>query len=369
MTVADSPVQPIAEGRLEKKRVLWVDYAKGLSIFLVVLYHVWNGLEMRPHQIPDQPQLYRTLNDILQTMRMPLFFFVAGLFVISGTRKSSVPFLQEKAKALIWPYLIWTAVYVLILSLGGMQTGDGRDLSLTALPYYWLVRPIAQYWFLYVLFLSLVLFYVLARLNVPRWGMVLLGLGLCLIRLNVDFRIFDMQVAGRLWGPAYWGPLFQTMSYFVFLALGAWLSPALVHRLDAARSGLLVGVMTFSWAVVVGAVVLCGQRWNSTLILGAWILPVGMLWCLVSIAGGVCLAALLTRLPGTGLLRVFGQYSLYIFVMHVIFLAVVRTLLLKADVTDYHMHLVSGMLAGVGGPLLTALAVERRGGRWLFSLR
>ena len=49
-----------------QKRELWIDYAKFISIFLVVLFHT-------------NPHLDGYIFDFLKLLRMPAFFLIAGL--------------------------------------------------------------------------------------------------------------------------------------------------------------------------------------------------------------------------------------------------------------------------------------------------
>jgi uncharacterized membrane protein YcfT len=57
-------------GRIKKKRFLYVDSLKGLCIILVVVYHC------RLTVINDN------INQMLLHIRVPMFFFLSGLFFI-----------------------------------------------------------------------------------------------------------------------------------------------------------------------------------------------------------------------------------------------------------------------------------------------
>ncbi|GIW76405.1 MAG: hypothetical protein KatS3mg104_1468 [Phycisphaerae bacterium] len=70
-----------------------------------------------------------------------------------------------------------------------------------------------------------------------------------------------------------------------------------------------------------------------------------------------------------GLVRQMGKYSLYIFVMHVICSAGVRTILLRMGVKDFALHLGLGLLTGVLIPVGLAVVVRKIGWTWLFTLR
>ena len=57
-------------------RVAWVDAGKGLAISLVVLFHSARWLD----GLPSDTVVWQTVNDVLATLRLPLFFTLSGLF-------------------------------------------------------------------------------------------------------------------------------------------------------------------------------------------------------------------------------------------------------------------------------------------------
>ncbi|MBP1617326.1 MAG: putative acyltransferase [Bacteroidetes bacterium] len=92
----------MTEIRVKKERVTWIDFAKVISITLVVLGHV---------PIPiDSP-----LIEAFRSFRMPLFFFLAGCLAKDRSIKEQT---QNIAKTLLIPYiLLYIICYVLWLPL------------------------------------------------------------------------------------------------------------------------------------------------------------------------------------------------------------------------------------------------------------
>jgi len=98
-----------------KPHIDWIDTAKGICITLVVLNHVilYCGLK-------DQvPTVYY---NFLSAFRMPLYFFLSGLFF--RTYGGLIPFLRKKTNKLLIPYLFFfllfsVAVPWAIYALGG----------------------------------------------------------------------------------------------------------------------------------------------------------------------------------------------------------------------------------------------------------
>lgn len=149
---------------IERKRVLWADYAKFIAIYLVVLGHA----DLSPGNF----------RNFIYLFHLPLFFIISGYFD-NSLRYSFKENLFRNLKLLIIPYLCfnvinipisWTSIYLhpelypgidsmkgLILSpLYGMFLGDDRVTSCSYL-------PCGPLWFLVALFVIKNCFYFLSR--------------------------------------------------------------------------------------------------------------------------------------------------------------------------------------------------------------
>jgi uncharacterized membrane protein YcfT len=355
-----------------KPRVLWVDYAKGLSIFFVVVYHVWNGIMTRSAHIPSPEQIYDPINRAFEMMRMPLFFFVSGLFIGRSVQKPAGQFVTDKLGAVVWPYLIWSCVHIGLTILLARLTGDTPETTLRDLPYALAFSPVAQFWFLYVLFLAMMMYLVLVKLRFATWAILLVGVGLLLVKLNIDLRPMSIAIDRHHVGLAYWGPLFQLMNFFIYMTLGAMLAPVLLKRLDSVPARWLSTIAIGATAILTLAILLIDREWvmrdASAVLLGIrW--PVGIGYALLSVAGALAIATLMSRTNAFGWVRFMGQYSLYIFVMHVLLAAGMRTILLKMGVDDFVIHMVAGLSVGIIVPVLIGKLCRRFGTTWAFTLR
>ncbi|HEY0010235.1 MAG TPA: acyltransferase, partial [Tepidisphaeraceae bacterium] len=342
---------PTPPSSIDKPRVIWVDYAKGLSILLVVLYHVLNGLAKRRADVPVPAAWDELINPMLEMVRMPLFFFVSGLFVARSAQKDARTYITDKLGAITWPYLIWSIIQAVLLIVLAKVSRGKPDVTLAELPYALAFAPVFQFWFLYVLFMALMLYFALVKLRFRPWMILTVAVGLLLIKLNVDLRPLGFETDRYRIGLAYWGPLLQLFNFFIYMALGSVLGGFLLKRTDRLPIGLLAGVAVVGTALVVWAVAGLNLRRDSTADLGL-LVPLGLFFALASVAAGLAVATLLSRSGVTGFVRTAGQFSLYIFVLHVIFAAGVRTVLLKAGVKDLTIHIVAGTIAGVLLPIL-----------------
>lgn len=139
-SIQDMP--PLAK---QGQRALWVDVAKGISISLVVYWHF----------VDDRTPI----NEALIFIRMPLFFFVAGLFARSAFTGSGGLIVSNKLINFIWIFLVWSAFTLIFtqpprdLALAGYLSERAWELARI------FVDPPPTLWFIYALFCAFVLVY------------------------------------------------------------------------------------------------------------------------------------------------------------------------------------------------------------------
>ena len=89
------------------ERVMWVDIAKGLSVFLIVFAHVLTWVE---GLTGDSEPLHGFVT-MLTPVRIPMFFFASGLFavgVLTGPRERMV----QRVADLFKVFVLWSAIII-----------------------------------------------------------------------------------------------------------------------------------------------------------------------------------------------------------------------------------------------------------------
>lgn len=123
----------------------WVDFAKGLCMVLVVLFH--SALFMETQVNGDMVGFWWPVSEALSPIRMPLFFFISGLLSVSALGKS-LGQSRQRTLGLYYVYLIWTFLFLmrlwLPLSRNGAAAPSAGDLVLS------LLLP-TSFWYLYAL--------------------------------------------------------------------------------------------------------------------------------------------------------------------------------------------------------------------------
>ncbi|MET4059043.1 putative membrane protein YcfT [Arthrobacter sp. UYP6] len=143
-------------GVAKKPRYAWVDFAKGLCMVLVVLYHLSLWVET---EVESGPWLWWIVSDALNPLRMPLFFFISGYLSISSLRH---PLDQTRSRTvgLYFVYILWTGMFLLRRWLPFLSTDTPPELHQLGLS---LILP-TSFWYLYALPLFFLVTKILLRL-------------------------------------------------------------------------------------------------------------------------------------------------------------------------------------------------------------
>lgn len=140
-----------------KKRIDWIDTAKGICILLVVLQHVSNRMDAD----------YPFKQDFL-TFRMPLYFILSGLFF--KTYEGFWGFTKRKTNKLLIPYIFFFSfggviIPVLLYHAFGISLSSYDGYGFEAFKYifseHWICNP--SIWFLVCLFEVSILFYLIIK--------------------------------------------------------------------------------------------------------------------------------------------------------------------------------------------------------------
>ena len=149
-----------------KRRIEWVDAAKGIGILMVMFGHNWL----------DNRYCYW-----FYSFHMPLFFLLAG--VTFSDRRTPVDFVWHKAKCLLVPYLFFMVCNLAFRSVLSYSHGDDYDIVSDFLGFV-LQQRYNYLWFLTTLFLSEILVYILSRCGFLKEKKVCTGGVLVLVVLH-----------------------------------------------------------------------------------------------------------------------------------------------------------------------------------------
>lgn len=328
---------------LEKSRMPWVDYLRGIAIVLVVYRHVLIGIERTGRSIPV---LLEQANMMFFSFRMPLFFILSGLFISSSIAKRTIKkLIAIKFENLLYPYLIWAFLQTTLQIVLSNYTNAERTVEDYTYIFYQ-PRGLDQFWYLPALFNTTVIYILVkTKLHFQNWMQLLLGVALY-----------------------FAGPYFQDVSmisdwmeFYIFFAIGDSLS-GIFFKQRAQR--FLNSSLTLLLIIPIFALTQYYYVKQFDAITQVEFLTISLIGCVSMFV----FAFRLQRLNILSFLRVLGFHSLYIYVMHVIVSAFARLVLTKVmGITDPAILLFSGIATGVIIPVMLYNLIIKKNLWFLFT--
>lgn len=333
MSSPDHPA-PAAKARLQ-----WVDAGRGIAITLVALFHATNWLLGAGADV----HAWDEANVVMSSLRMPLFFTLAGLFAGKWVRGAWGPLWRHKLRLYLWVFLLWGAIGSLTYFMGVRMRGAGSVTSSVVEPYLLsLVMPRLELWFIW----ALALFFVVAKLTsrVPPW-----------LQLSVAGVLSAVALSGWVTASPGWN---GSVKYYAFFLTGLYGREVVIRYGSTNRRALLAGAFAL-WAVVAVGL------WALDLreVLGLYFLN-----CVVGVAGGIALSR---ALAGWSALRSLGSRTLPVYLAHTPIIIVVSVVLSLTPVVDLAVVSVVGPPLLAVGAVAAALLLERGavrvGAGWLYT--
>lgn len=226
-------------GEEGKQRVAWVDYAKGLCIFFVVMLHTTKAVE---HDAGGPGWMHHVV-DFARPFRMPDFFMISGLFLARTINRPWRTYLDKKVVHFAYFFLMWV---VIENTFKVRSMGQLRALPLEILET-WVQPHGSPLWFIYML----PVFYVLTRLvNAIPWPVVwIVAAGLQIAEIDTGILVLDQGAERFVYfysGYVFAPQIFKTAEWFMdhpgwgVLGLLVWagINGALVHQGVAADPGI-----------------------------------------------------------------------------------------------------------------------------------
>lgn len=278
------------------------------------------------------PALAYPIEQFIWSFHVPIFFFCSGyVFKINGgwSRSSSrFAFIMHKLLNLGVPYLVFSSVYILVNSL---IPGTNSKFAVSDILKLW-NTPIAQYWYLYALFMLFLLFAVLAKR--------LTNIQITILLICVRYLCMMFSVTIPLIGLA--------ISNSISFGLGASLRN--IKILENRKA--LAGGVGIAHICLFAVAFMCD--WFDYPIVGDSFRVFGII-ASVMIISCICKIGVFKSV-----LLFINKYSFPIFLLHTIFTAGIRIVLKKVGIDSYFVHLVCGMVIGMGAPVM----VYNIGSKW-----
>jgi fucose 4-O-acetylase-like acetyltransferase len=295
------------------ERQQWIDVARGIGIFLVVLGHVNRGLVVAG--IVPETNLFLATDHAIYAFHMPLFFLLAGLTIRLQMHKPT-QVVVWRLLLIVYAYILWSTVQLILQVNFSHQVNHPASLPDIERSLY---QPIGQFWFLYALMICHLIFMLMRG----RTSLVIAALIIFTPVQFVDLGI--ISIAAR---------------YFVFYAAGTMFAQQMLSWRPSLT--LLAAFIAF---FTIGATL----NWVRDVDYSS--LEALPLACF-GIAAVLIASKLIVGLPAT-VLAVMGRLSLPIFLAHVIAGSGVRAAMVALGVPHIAaLYIACGVIAGIGLPML-----------------
>ncbi len=318
---------------LEKSRLHWVDYLKGIAILLVVYRHSLLGIQSSGIYAPAYLE---NANLVFFSFRMPLFFMLSGIFASLSLRKRSVKqYIESKFETLLYPYFIWVIIQITLQIILSKFTNSNRGLIDYTYIFYQ-PRNLDQFWYLPALFNAAVIYTLIKKYITKKWWALLT------IALGFYFLSPYMQSISII---SDW------MEFIVFFALGDTISQLFFHekvqKFFKNPFTLLAAIPFFALAQTFYLV--NHMYYQTTELMRAEFLIIALVGCFTMLA----FSFMLQRWNAASWLRILGYHSLNIYVMHVMIAAFVRIFLTHvAGIHNPFIILISCIIIGAILPVI-----------------
>ncbi len=329
-------------------RIPWVDYAKGLSIIMVLTLHVSLGVQ----KAMGDCTWFAHFVEWARPFRIPAFFLLSGLFLARRVNWPWREFLDRRVVHFAWFYVLWLTISFIFKGAAfANQYGVDGTLKLYALSF---IDPFGTLWFIYLL----AVFAVAVKLlkDVPAWIVWPAAALLEALPIHTGWMLPD-EFAAR----------------FVYFYTG-YLAAPYVFRFAEGLTRLSLPVLFTTlllWALAEAALVFAnvpGLAPLQLVKLPGISLALGLIGSLAVVAAGVFAWRLSARIAVLDWLRLIGTRTLSIYVSFFLFMATARILLVKmAPGLGPDIISLLVLAAAVVGPLLLHALVRGTPLSWLYE--
>lgn len=308
------------------KREIWVDNIKIIACIFVALGHFFQS--MRESGIMADNYLYGWFNATIYMFHVPLFFICSGYLyqrytVIDGI-SSWVKNVLRKLISLGVPYFIFSfATWILKSVFSGSVNTEAVELTEGLF-----IEPMSPYWYLYALFF---VFVITPTARSRYIAVAELMIALVLKMMYIECTAPGIKMISYIMNYGVWFVAGMNMAIFD-------IPDIMSRKVQKILGGSLITVFVI---LSVPAYLANKDGWIS-FALGS-IACIGIVEIMIGMFKDKCQSKLLETV---------ARYTMSVFLMHTIFAAGIRVVLMKFDIDSLAIHTVFGLTASFIGPII-----------------
>ena len=321
----------MSETTAVRTREKWVDDVKVIACILVVLGHFFQS--MTKANILPASNLYKWFNTTIYYFHVPLFFICSGYLYQKYSKVNSVSSwcknVAKKAFALGVPYATFTTATWVLKKIFSSSVND----QIGGLGDTLLLHPTAPYWYLYALFFIVLVTPTFSSVKAAAVGLIAALVAKALI-LTGGYSIYAVStvLANEIW-----------------FVLGMSICAFNVQLKGRKVQGTILGLLFIILSIVVYTAEISGSVISFAM---------GLLAC----AAVILVVADLEDKFGRGM-DFLAKYTMPIFLMHTLFAASLRSILMKVGIENTVVHVVLGLEISFAGPIIAAWIMKKT--KWL----
>ncbi len=316
----------------DKKRIVWIDYLKVFACILVVIGHLIQSLQKS--SIDNYDNITSFINWFIYLFHMPLFFAVSGYLYEMNKKQFSWKqyknFVIKKIINLGVPYIVFYLLYVIIniIFASSVNTPKGIEEIIGIIN-----NPMPPYWFLYAL-LSIFIFIPLLektlKENKKIIFIVLIALKIISIFINTKIYLIDSFLKNA-----------------IFFYLGCIINNTKVTlTFENIKSRLKNIVLALMYVLV--AIIYYIYYNTISYYIGA------LINIAFAILGTLICIHIFIYVKNCNIFDYIKEYTFQIYLLHTIFAAGFRIILLKVGINNYWIHFIIGFFASIEIPIIIA---------------
>ena len=315
-----------------RTREKWVDDVKVIACILVVLGHFFQS--MTKANILPENDLYQWFNTTIYYFHVPLFFICSGYLYQKYSKVNSVSSwcknVAKKVLALGVPYATFTTATWVLKKMFSSSVND----QIGGLGDTLLLHPTAPYWYLYALFFIFLVTPTFSSVKAAAVGSVVAIVAKGLILTGGGYSVYAVSTV---------------LSNEIWFVLGMSICAFNVQLKGKRVQGTICGLLFMILSVVVYMVENHSKMASFAL---------GLLACIAVIL----LVVDSEEKFGRGM-DFLAKYTMPIFLMHTLFAAPLRSVLMKVGIENAVIHVVVGLGISFIGPIIAAWIMKKT--RWL----
>ena len=278
--------------------------------------------------------LYKWFNTTIYYFHVPLFFICSGYLYQKYSKVNDFTSwkknVTKKALALGVPYVTFTTATWVLKTVFSDSVNKQADSLLGTL----VLNPSAPYWYLYALFFIFLITPTFTSLKVTVAGLLVATAAKWLVLTGGGTGLYAVSTI---------------LTNEILFVLGMSICAFNVELRGKKLQGIIIGLLFFGLSIAVYMTDV--QNLAVSFVLG-----------LIACATVILLAVDFEEKSGKAM-RFFAKYTMPIFLMHTLFAASLRAVLLKIGITNAVAHVMLGLGISFVGPIVAAWIMKKT--KWL----